>query len=156
MEDCFLKRETSLLRNVATQPYLKGITCSVSKILQEAPGSRRKFCTKMMKIFLLFAVLIPSQCTSAQSCTVDNVINLMIKSSTDSLVSSILSKVDLTCTNVVSRGADVSCPSGYKATACACGMACGSWDIRGNSDCHCQCQNIDWTSARCCRFALVG
>nr|XP_056722855.1 resistin-like [Euleptes europaea] len=115
----------------------------------------------MMKvaIFLLFAVLIPSQYTRAQSCTqsctVDNVINLMIKSSTEALVTSVLSKLDITCTSVNSRGANVSCPSGYKATSCACGMACGSWDIRGNTACHCQCQNIDWTSAQCCKLGLM-
>ncbi|XP_054833692.1 resistin-like [Eublepharis macularius] len=116
----------------------------------------------MMKIIivLLLAVLIPPQYTRAQSCTqsctVDNVINLMVKSSAEAIVSSILSKVDMICTNVSARGADVSCPSGYKATSCACGMACGSWDIRGNSDCHCQCRNIDWTSARCCKIGLLS
>ncbi|XP_015282910.1 PREDICTED: resistin-like [Gekko japonicus] len=112
----------------------------------------------MMKvaIFLLFVVLIPSQYTHAQSCTIDNAINLMIKSSTESLVSSVLSKVKLDCTSVSARGADVSCPSGYLATACACGMACGSWDIRGDAACHCQCANIDWTSARCCKTRVVG
>ncbi|XP_048346849.1 resistin-like [Sphaerodactylus townsendi] len=111
-------------------------------------------------IFLLFVALIPSQYiraqSCAQSCAVDNVINLMIKSSSEALGTSALSKLDIICTSVTSRGADAFCPSGYKPTGCACGMACGSWDIRGNSACHCQCQNIDWTSARCCKLGLVG
>ncbi|KAJ6668203.1 hypothetical protein lerEdw1_015580 [Lerista edwardsae] len=41
---------------------------------------------------------------------------------------------------------------GYKAVSCACGMACGSWNLRGDSGCHCQCAGIDWTSATCCRI----
>uniref|UniRef100_A0A674J6C6 Resistin n=1 Tax=Terrapene triunguis TaxID=2587831 RepID=A0A674J6C6_9SAUR len=39
-------------------------------------------------------------------------------------------------------------------TGCACGMRCGSWDIRSDSTCHCQCRGIDWTSARCCKIGL--
>ncbi|KAL8213422.1 UNVERIFIED_CONTAM: hypothetical protein K2H54_064401 [Gekko kuhli] len=140
----------------------QGIACSGSETLQEGPDSGRNFCTKMMKvaIFLLFALLTPSQYTCAQSCphscAVDNVINLMIKSSAESLVSSVLSKLEFACTSVSARGADVSCPPGYKATGCACGMACGSWDIRSNTACHCQCKNIDWTSAQCCKVDRVG
>uniref|UniRef100_A0A8C7DZR5 Uncharacterized protein n=1 Tax=Naja naja TaxID=35670 RepID=A0A8C7DZR5_NAJNA len=41
----------------------------------------------------------------------------------------------------------------FLPTSCACGMACGSWDIRQDSICHCQCANIDWTSARCCKIS---
>uniref|UniRef100_A0A8D0G8U0 Uncharacterized protein n=1 Tax=Sphenodon punctatus TaxID=8508 RepID=A0A8D0G8U0_SPHPU len=40
-------------------------------------------------------------------------------------------------------------------TGCACGMACGSWDIRAETTCHCQCSNIDWTSARCCKIEIL-
>ncbi|XP_015273483.1 PREDICTED: resistin-like [Gekko japonicus] len=112
----------------------------------------------MMKvaIFLLFVVLIASQYSRAQTqrhiCTPNGV----IKSSTESLVSSVLSTVELDCTSVSARGADASCPSGYKATGCACGMDCESWDIRDNAACHCQCENIESTSAQCCRIGLVG
>uniref|UniRef100_A0A8C3FQ47 Resistin n=1 Tax=Chrysemys picta bellii TaxID=8478 RepID=A0A8C3FQ47_CHRPI len=45
-------------------------------------------------------------------------------------------------------------PTGYKPTGCACGMGCGSWDIRTDSTCHCQCSGIDWTAARCCKIGL--
>uniref|UniRef100_A0A8C0J9C2 Resistin n=1 Tax=Chelonoidis abingdonii TaxID=106734 RepID=A0A8C0J9C2_CHEAB len=30
----------------------------------------------------------------------------------------------------------------------------GSWDIRSDSTCHCQCGGIDWTAARCCKIGL--
>ncbi|RXM90671.1 Resistin [Acipenser ruthenus] len=43
---------------------------------------------------------------------------------------------------------------GYKPTGCSCGNACGSWDIRNDQTCHCQCANQDWTAARCCKIAL--
>ncbi|CAM5169234.1 unnamed protein product, partial [Eretmochelys imbricata] len=44
--------------------------------------------------------------------------------------------------------------AGYKPTGCAYGMGCGSWDIRTDSTCHCQCAGIDWTAARCCKIGL--
>uniref|UniRef100_UPI00358F1570 collectin-12-like n=1 Tax=Myxine glutinosa TaxID=7769 RepID=UPI00358F1570 len=59
----------------------------------------------------------------------------------------------LNCVNMNSRGAAVECPKSYVATSCACGMACGSWDIQNDIKCHCQCAGIDWTSARCCKLA---
>ncbi|MGH0126091.1 UNVERIFIED_CONTAM: hypothetical protein FKN15_037272 [Acipenser sinensis] len=43
---------------------------------------------------------------------------------------------------------------GYKPTGCSCGNACGSWDIRNDQTCHCQCANQDWTAARCCKIAV--
>uniref|UniRef100_A0A6I8NQG5 Resistin n=1 Tax=Ornithorhynchus anatinus TaxID=9258 RepID=A0A6I8NQG5_ORNAN len=67
-------------------------------------------------------------------------------------VSSALKDLSLVCTSVFTQGALVACPSGYKATACSCGSACGSWDIRSDTVCHCQCRGIDWTSARCCQI----
>ncbi|XP_044129550.1 uncharacterized protein LOC122922861 isoform X1 [Bufo gargarizans] len=42
---------------------------------------------------------------------------------------------------------------GYMAASCSCGMGCGSWDIQGTNKCHCQCGNMDWTTAVCCRIA---
>nr|XP_032826398.1 collagen alpha-1(I) chain-like isoform X2 [Petromyzon marinus] len=59
----------------------------------------------------------------------------------------------ISCTNVSSRGDTTSCPTGHIAVSCACGSACGSWDIPNDSTCHCQCRGIDWTSARCCKLA---
>uniref|UniRef100_A0A8C4XHZ9 Resistin n=1 Tax=Erpetoichthys calabaricus TaxID=27687 RepID=A0A8C4XHZ9_ERPCA len=37
-------------------------------------------------------------------------------------------------------------------TGCACGYGCGSWDIQNEMTCHCQCANMDWTTARCCKL----
>uniref|UniRef100_A0A2K6Q793 Resistin n=1 Tax=Rhinopithecus roxellana TaxID=61622 RepID=A0A2K6Q793_RHIRO len=28
----------------------------------------------------------------------------------------------------------------------------GSWDVRAETTCHCQCAGMDWTGARCCRL----
>uniref|UniRef100_M3XGR8 Resistin n=2 Tax=Latimeria chalumnae TaxID=7897 RepID=M3XGR8_LATCH len=65
-----------------------------------------------------------------------------------------MQKAKLVCTDVSSRGDVATCPTGSKPTSCSCGMACGSWDIRNDQTCHCQCNNIDWTSARCCKIAF--
>ncbi|XP_053154609.1 resistin [Hemicordylus capensis] len=108
----------------------------------------------MMKVImcLLFAVLISAHYTRAQCCLIDNAIDLKVKELTKSIEASLVSKLQMICTDVSSRGALVTCPSGYVATGCSCGSACGSWDIRSNTICHCQCANIDWTSARCCKI----
>uniref|UniRef100_A0A8C4TGF4 Resistin n=1 Tax=Erpetoichthys calabaricus TaxID=27687 RepID=A0A8C4TGF4_ERPCA len=44
--------------------------------------------------------------------------------------------------------------SGYNPTSCACGFGCGSWDIQNEMTCHCQCANMDWTTARCCKLSI--
>ncbi|CAI5766297.1 resistin-like isoform X2 [Podarcis lilfordi] len=118
----------------------------------------RTFCNSMMKfaIFLFFAALIPAKYASAQTCIIESLINEKVQAAVDSKVSSILTKAQLTCTSTSAPGADAFCPSGYLATGCACGMACGSWDIRADTACHCQCARIDWTAARCCKVAIVG
>ncbi|XP_054832304.1 resistin-like [Eublepharis macularius] len=110
----------------------------------------------MMKvtIFLVAAVLISIQFTSAQTCVVDNAIDQKISASVTRQVSTALAKAQLTCMNVKSRGRLATCPSGFKVTACSCGMACGSWDIRGEHVCHCQCAVMDWASARCCKMSI--
>ncbi|KAJ7316179.1 hypothetical protein JRQ81_002341 [Phrynocephalus forsythii] len=127
-------------------------------MLLETNRTRWKLCiAKKMKVsvFLLIAVLIPAKCScDHHECAVDSVINQKIQAAIDSKVSAALKNVQLICVDVSARGADVTCPSGYKPTGCACGMACGSWDIRGNTACHCQCANIDWTAARCCQVGL--
>nr|XP_060615808.1 resistin-like [Anolis sagrei ordinatus] len=114
------------------------------------------YANKKMKaiLVLLFAVLIPAKYASAQTCSVDSALDAKINAAIDSKVSMLVP--ELSCTSVSAQGADVFCPSGYKATGCSCGMACGSWDIRGENQCHCQCANIDWTSARCCKVSLSG
>uniref|UniRef100_A0A8C8SNL0 Resistin n=1 Tax=Pelusios castaneus TaxID=367368 RepID=A0A8C8SNL0_9SAUR len=109
----------------------------------------------MMKaaIFLALALLVSAYHVDAQ-CLIDNAVDLKVQAAVSSIVSSTLAKAKLFCQNVSARGALVSCPGGYKATACSCGMACGSWDIRSDATCHCQCGGIDWTSARCCKIGV--
>ncbi|XP_021485249.1 resistin-like alpha [Meriones unguiculatus] len=58
----------------------------------------------------------------------------------------------LSCTTVKASGTLASCPAGMAATGCACGFACGSWNIQNENICHCLCPIIDWTLARCCRL----
>nr|XP_028576849.1 resistin-like isoform X2 [Podarcis muralis] len=133
------------------------------QLLKRNLSSSRKFCTIMMKliVFVLLAVLIPAKYASDQQscgypCIPESQINQKIQEAVDSKVSSVLLKSQLVCTDAFARAADAHCPSGHKATGCACGMACGSWDIRDDTVCHCQCANIDWTSARCCKVGIVG
>ncbi|XP_034649127.1 resistin isoform X3 [Trachemys scripta elegans] len=104
-------------------------------------------------VFLLLALKVPACHTGAQ-CNIDNMVDLKVQAAVSSIVSSTLAKAKLLCQDVSARGALVSCPTGYKPMCCACGMGCGSWDIRTNSTCHCQCGNIDWTAARCCKIGL--
>ncbi|KAG8519268.1 Resistin [Galemys pyrenaicus] len=47
-----------------------------------------------------------------------------------------------------------ACPAGFAVTGCACGYGCGSWDVRAQTTCHCQCAGMDWTAARCCRVRV--
>ncbi|XP_051776695.1 resistin-like gamma isoform X1 [Erpetoichthys calabaricus] len=58
----------------------------------------------------------------------------------------------LSCTSVQTQGSFATCPTGYSPTGCACGYGCGSWDIQNEMTCHCQCANMDWTTARCCKL----
>eukprot|EP00071_Canis_lupus_P011987 XP_005632994.1 resistin isoform X1 [Canis lupus familiaris] len=62
----------------------------------------------------------------------------------------------LSCQSVTSRGDLATCPAGFAVTACACGSACGSWDVRVETTCHCQCAGMDWTAARCCRLQATA
>ncbi|KAJ1161089.1 hypothetical protein NDU88_001577 [Pleurodeles waltl] len=56
------------------------------------------------------------------------------------------------CKEVTARGSLSTCPHGFTPFACSCGMRCGSWDIRNQMTCHCQCAGIDWTNAHCCKI----
>ncbi|XP_074836500.1 resistin-like [Carettochelys insculpta] len=108
----------------------------------------------MMKaaVFLLFALLVPAYHTGDQC--IDNSIDAKVQAAISNIVITNLAKAKLLCQDVSASGDLVSCPAGYKPTGCACGMGCGSWDIRSDSICHCQCGGMDWTAARCCRVGL--
>ncbi|XP_066449454.1 resistin-like [Eleutherodactylus coqui] len=58
---------------------------------------------------------------------------------------------DLECVTTKSDGNIATCQSGYTAMSCSCGRSCSSHSIRGSNACFCQCGNVDWASARCCR-----
>ncbi|XP_057553919.1 resistin-like beta [Hippopotamus amphibius kiboko] len=58
----------------------------------------------------------------------------------------------ISCFSVKNTGKLSSCPARSVVTGCACGYACGSWDVRGETTCHCQCATVDWTTARCCHL----
>ncbi|XP_021065620.1 resistin-like alpha [Mus pahari] len=59
----------------------------------------------------------------------------------------------LSCTSVKSMNRWASCPAGMTATGCACGYACGSWEIQNGDTCNCLCLLIDWATARCCQLS---
>ncbi|XP_043449216.1 resistin-like beta [Prionailurus bengalensis] len=44
---------------------------------------------------------------------------------------------EISCTSIFSSGKLSSCPAGMVVTSCACGYGCGSWDIQGETTCHC-------------------
>ncbi|KAL1773352.1 resistin [Sigmodon hispidus] len=115
--------------------------------------------TYMMKnllvllLFLLFPVL--GMLGSSKSlCFVDEVIDRKIKQSFSFLLSEAVTNIGLKCRTVSSRGELASCPEGLSVTSCSCGSACGSWDVREGTTCHCQCAGIDWTAARCCALGV--
>nr|XP_033813403.1 resistin-like beta [Geotrypetes seraphini] len=104
---------------------------------------------KVTGCFLLI-VLLESGFVAAdpEKCTISDLLTL------ESICKSKESTCNckLACTDVVANGALATCPTGNIPTSCSCGMACGSWDIRNGTSCHCQCNNMDWTSARCCNL----
>ncbi|XP_006869052.1 PREDICTED: resistin [Chrysochloris asiatica] len=87
-------------------------------------------------------------------CPVDEAINQKIQKDSSSLIRETMRGLHLDCRSVTSRGDLASCPAGFAVTSCTCGSACGSWDIRAETTCHCQCSGMDWTGARCCRRCL--
>ncbi|XP_044138925.1 trihydrophobin-like [Bufo gargarizans] len=58
----------------------------------------------------------------------------------------------LSCKDVMTRTNTAKCDAGYTAMSCSCGSGCGSYNFKGSDVCFCQCQNMDWTSARCCKM----
>ncbi|NP_001186158.1 resistin precursor [Oryctolagus cuniculus] len=108
-----------------------------------------------MKALSLLLLLLPALgllVSSESLCPVDDAINEKIKDGTSSLFLSGTRSLNLECRTVTSRGALATCPGGYSVTSCTCGSACGSWDVRAETTCHCQCAGMDWTGARCCRI----
>ncbi|XP_066203427.1 resistin-like beta [Saccopteryx leptura] len=101
------------------------------------------FCNLLIPILLL-QLIIPGN----TECSLDSIVDTKIE---EALQDFNPISMTISCSSVTSSGRLASCPAGSVATSCACGYGCGSWDIRGETTCHCQCQVIDWTTARCCR-----
>ncbi|XP_004717409.1 resistin [Echinops telfairi] len=85
-------------------------------------------------------------------CPVDEAINQKLQQGTSTLLLEAVRNMKLECRSVTSRGDLATCPAGFAVTGCTCGSACGSWDVRSETTCHCQCRGMDWTGARCCRM----
>ncbi|XP_017655694.1 resistin-like beta [Nannospalax galili] len=45
----------------------------------------------------------------------------------------------VSCTSVASSAKMATCPAGMTVTGCACGFACGFWDVKNETTCHCLC-----------------
>ncbi|XP_005413229.2 PREDICTED: resistin [Chinchilla lanigera] len=110
----------------------------------------------MKAVSLLLLSALGLLVSSESLCPVDEAINQKIQSQASSLILGDLKNLDLDCRSVSSRGNLATCPSGFEVTGCACGMACGSWDVRAGTTCHCQCAGMDWTAARCCRLRVAA
>ncbi|XP_072456984.1 resistin isoform X2 [Notamacropus eugenii] len=103
-------------------------------------------------LFLIFLILPGHLVLGQDHCSLDELLNKKMEEQASSYVLAALQKLRMTCSSVTSRGALASCPSGSIVTGCSCGSACGSWDVREPTTCHCQCAGMDWTTARCCQF----
>ncbi|XP_032250759.1 resistin [Halichoerus grypus] len=110
-----------------------------------------------MKALALLLLLVLGLLVFGQSlCPVDEAINEKIQDGTRSLIVETMRNFGLSCRSVTSRGDLATCPAGFAVTACTCGSACGSWDVRAETTCHCQCAGMDWTGARCCRLQTTA
>ncbi|XP_004645001.1 resistin [Octodon degus] len=107
-------------------------------------------------LLLLFLPTLGLLVSSESLCPVDEAINEKIQSQVSSLSLGAVKNMGLDCRSVSSRGTLATCPAGFAVTGCACGMGCGSWDVRAETTCHCQCAGMDWTAARCCRLRVVA
>uniref|UniRef100_A0A8C6ETA5 Resistin like beta n=2 Tax=Marmota marmota marmota TaxID=9994 RepID=A0A8C6ETA5_MARMA len=107
---------------------------------------------KHTSCLLIFISLLQLMTPGSFQCSLDSVVNKRIQEALKEYKPSIPTKT-LSCVSITSSGRLSSCPAGMVVTGCACGYACGSWDVRGTTTCHCQCSVIDWTTARCCHLA---
>ncbi|XP_048196832.1 resistin-like [Perognathus longimembris pacificus] len=107
---------------------------------------------KALSLLLFLLSVLGLLVFSNSLCPVEEAINQKMKNEVTSLILEALEGVELDCKTITSRGDLASCPEGHTVTACTCGSACGSWDVRAGNTCHCQCAGMDWTGARCCRL----
>ncbi|XP_044893253.1 resistin-like beta [Felis catus] len=100
----------------------------------------------LLILILLLQLMIPRYA----QCSLDSIMDTKIKEALNGLG-------NISCTSIFSSGKLSSCPAanvhiGMVVTSCACGYGCGSWDIQGETTCHCQCSTIDWTTSHCCHL----
>ncbi|XP_044627572.1 resistin-like beta [Equus asinus] len=109
---------------------------------------------KVTSCFLLILILLLQlMITGSTECCSNSVMDGKIKKALIRLgFNPSALKKKISCTSVKNSGKLSSCPAGTVVTSCACGYGCGSWDVRGETTCHCQCNPVDWTTARCCRL----
>ncbi|XP_077832448.1 resistin isoform X1 [Macaca mulatta] len=120
-----------------------------------------------MKALCLLLLPVLGLLVSSQTlCSMEEAVNEKIQEGASSLVFRAIRSIGLECQSVTSRGDLATCPrasqlrvqaplfraAGFAVTSCTCGSACGSWDVRAETTCHCQCAGMDWTGARCCRL----
>ncbi|XP_047388017.1 resistin [Sciurus carolinensis] len=110
----------------------------------------------MRTLCLLLLPALGLLVSSNSLCSVDKAINEKIQEDTSSLILAAIKNTLLDCRTVTSRGDLATCPAGFAVTGCTCGSACGSWDVRAETTCHCQCAGMDWTGARCCRLQAAA
>uniref|UniRef100_H2NXB1 Resistin n=2 Tax=Pongo abelii TaxID=9601 RepID=H2NXB1_PONAB len=106
---------------------------------------------RMKAVCLLLLPVLGLLVSSESLCSLEEAINEKIQEGASSLIFRAIRSIDLECQSVTSRGDLATCPRGFAVTGCTCGSACGSWDVRAETTCHCQCAGMDWTGARCCR-----
>ncbi|XP_054433212.1 resistin-like beta [Pteronotus mesoamericanus] len=103
-------------------------------------------CCLLVPIFLL------QLSAGSTQCSLDSIVDTKINEALQGLEFNPSPPAKIFCTSITSSGKLASCPAGTTVTSCACGYACGSWDIRGETMCHCQCSKVDWTTAHCCHL----
>ncbi|XP_051006309.1 resistin-like alpha [Acomys russatus] len=108
-----------------------------------------KTTTCSFLIFICLLQLMTSVNTQTIDWIVEKKIRDILKLRGDSYTAAVTST--LSCTNVKATGTLASCPTGMTATGCACGFACGSWNVQNENVCQCLCPITDWTMARCCK-----
>ncbi|XP_047611681.1 resistin-like beta [Phacochoerus africanus] len=109
---------------------------------------------KPTSCFLLILILLLQLIIArGAQCSLDSLVDKKIKDALNRLeLSPSAPRKRISCFSVKNSGKLSSCPAGTVVTGCACGYACGSWDVQHETTCHCQCNTADWTSARCCRL----
>ncbi|XP_051841212.1 resistin-like beta [Antechinus flavipes] len=109
----------------------------------------KSFFFLLLILIHLLALLSPGHAGCVSKEDLDLIVQKKVNEALSKL--EIGNKGPLSCTSVKNRGTLATCPAGFVVTGCACGYGCGSWDVRGDNTCHCQCKGMDWTSARCCK-----